>query len=150
MDFKLDQTVYFQDSIDSQICVGTITGIFRHKKDNDIMLTMKNVRCIDTCTTKYAEITIKAERCCATIDDLMTYIETKVNAERDIYRWGINSVNDLIQFVLKNDVSGQSYNAEIDEPDKIHDIENKRAVFVEKANELLGLKIEFDKLTDLI
>ncbi len=142
--FQLDQTVYFQDKMDGDLCYGTIASISRNRQTKAVMLGLDDIYVINTIgkpvNKKYSQATVNAEDCCDELTELKDWIRIKTESERDVYRNRINSVEDLIHFVLNNDVSGQSFNVEIDDPHKIHEIENKRAVFVEKATELLGLQ----------
>lgn len=141
--FQLDDIVYFRDTADKSICYGTISGMTKRRGSDDVLVTIDNVKNIkapwSSKCSKYSQATISEKACEATEADLYAAIAIEERAAQDIYRYAINSVKDLIEFVLNNDVSGKSFRIECDEPDVADEIRNKRIVFIEKARELLGL-----------
>lgn len=147
--FQLDDTVYFRDG-DKSICYGIVGGLTRNRVTGETLVLVENVRDSkdppSSKRIKYGQATISEKCCDATEDELLQTIAIEERAACDFYRWGINSVEDLIKFALDNDVSGKSFRIECDEPEVADEIRRKRVVFIEKAEELLGitgLPVEF-------
>lgn len=149
----LNDTVFFQDSMSEDLCYGIVTGMTLDDDLEHIILTVEQIKPVgepfDSKSYKYAQGKIGAHNCFHSVGALKNAIAADVNARREVYRKQINSVEDLILFVLKHDVSGESFNVEFDDTEKYHDVAHRRAVFVEKAEMLLGIKNLPVKLPDI-
>lgn len=140
--FTLDTTVFFFDDDAREIHSGVITGINK-SPDGKIRITVEHIVSADrpNCKASYAQAFIPSTKCFASLDECRAAITAAIEDEKDKYRKEINSVEDLLMFVCKHDISGESYAIEIDEPDKLDHIVRRREVFVEKAMALLNITL---------